>query len=155
MDTLLQSIQALNSSLASPALKIPRGVHTALLEAAVAHIAEQLVEAYAAVKKANDEGRALMARDVKVLQAALTNLISRGALPAKSLSLLYAESWVGALAIGSGDELVRWAKGAPSSYSIKHLTPIVMSVGTLASSMRKKEQQELVAALQDVAMGRG
>ena len=38
---------------------------------AVAHIAEQLVDAYAHAKKVNDEGRALMTRDIKVLQAAL------------------------------------------------------------------------------------
>ena len=43
--------------------------------------AEQLVDAYAHLKKVNDEGRALMQRDVKVLQAALDNLLRRNLLP--------------------------------------------------------------------------
>ena len=57
-------MQQLNSSLTP--LGIPKLAHVAILEMAVAHIAEQLVDAYALAKKCNDEGRALMTRDIKV-----------------------------------------------------------------------------------------
>ena len=67
VDQLLQLVQQLNGSLAG--MSLPVHVHRAVLEEAVHHIAEQLVDAYSHAKKCNDEGRALMVRDVKVLQA--------------------------------------------------------------------------------------
>ena len=105
----------------------------------------------------NDEGRALMVRDVKVLQAALTNLIARGTLPAKQLSLAYAEGWVSALSLPE-KELLVWARQTAHPYTMKQLTPIVMGVGAVASTMgrlrNKKEQQELISALGDIAAER-
>lgn len=96
VDQLLQLIQQLQGSLTSLA-NIPMSVHVVVLEEAVAHIGEQLVDSYAAIKKCSDEGRISMTRDVKVLQAALDNLLRRGSLPASRLSLARAEAYVGAL----------------------------------------------------------
>jgi len=90
-----------------------------------------------------------MVRDVKVFQAALDNLVRRGSLPANDLSLSHAENWVAALTLTSS-QLTAWAYQA-KGYSIKQLTSIVMTVGINAGSMRKKEQQELIALLQDQA----
>ena len=123
-------------------------MHVSVLEEAVAHIAEQLVDAYAHVKKCNDEGRSLMTRDVKVLQAALDNLLRRNVLPPSRLSLSHAEAYVAALALPA-EQLVSWAH-AHRGYSIKHLSAVVMSVGAGASTLKKKEQQEVIAALQDL-----
>jgi len=145
VDTLLQMLQQLNGSLVN--LSLPTAVHVTVLEEAVSHIAQQLVDAYAHVKKCNDEGRALMARDVKVLQAALDNLLRRSMLPQSKLSLSHAEHYVLALALPP-DQLVGWAR-THKGYSIKHLSALVMTVG-LGAALKKKEQQELVAGLQDV-----
>jgi len=147
VDLLLQLVQQLSSSLAG--LSLPAKAHATVLEEAVEGIAEQLVEAYAAAKKVNDEGRALMTRDLKVLQAALDNLTRRGALPAQKLSLSFAESWVSALSLPV-DQLAEWAKGQ-RGYGVKPLAAMVMSVGAHGGALKKKEQQELIAALQETA----
>ena len=74
VDTLVQLVQKLHGNLGD--LQIPKPVHAAVLEGSVESIAEQLVEAYAAIKKTTDEGRALMQRDVKVLATALHTLMT-------------------------------------------------------------------------------
>jgi hypothetical protein len=74
VDTLVQLVQKLHGNLGD--LQIPKPVHAAVLEGSVESIAEQLVEAYAAIKKTTDEGRALMQRDVKVLATAFPTLMT-------------------------------------------------------------------------------
>jgi hypothetical protein len=155
VDLLLQLVQQLNASLVSAGVgTVPVHVHIIVLEEAVRHIGEQLVDAYAACKKASDEGRALMLRDLKVLQAALDNLLRRQLLPTgAALSLKHAETYVTALAMPP-EQLVAWAGGLQQerrlTYSIKHLSAIVVGIGAGAGSLKKKEQQEIVAALQDL-----
>ena len=145
----------MNGSLNTLMDSIPRHVHITLLEEGVGYIAEQLVDAYAHIKKCNDEGRALMARDCKVLQAALDNLLRRNLLPPAKLSLVHADKYVAALSM-SPEALLAWAKenAVNSTYSMRHLTAIVMAVGVAASTgMKKKEQQDLVTGLQQVVSG--
>ena len=92
-----------------------------------------------------------MNRDVKVLQAAIDNLLRRGLLPAEcELSLRHAEAYVHALTL-SADQLPGWARDHHTGYSVRHLTSLVMSVGASSGSLKKKEQQELVATLSDIA----
>jgi len=146
VDQLLQLIQRLHGSLTE--LKLPTHVHTAILEEAVAHIAEQLVEAFSQIKRVNDEGRNLMQRDVKVLQAALDNLLRRNLLPPSTLSLAHAEAYVAALSLPP-DQLLVWAQ-EHRGYSIKHLSAVVMHAGVAASSLKKKEQQEIISGLQEL-----
>ena len=50
-----------------------------------------------------------MCRDVKVLQAALDNLLRRNMLPPSRLSLAYAEAYVVALALAP-EQLLGWAR---------------------------------------------
>jgi len=147
VDTLLQLVQQLNTSLGG--LEVPKAVHATVLEEAVGGIAEQLVDAYAAAKKVNDEGRALMTRDIKVLQAALDNLTRRGALPAQKLSLGYAEAWARALSLPA-EQLGAWAQ-EQRGYSMKHLTALIMTLGVSAAVLKKKEQQELLVLMQETA----
>lgn len=45
----------------------------------------------------NDEGRALMSRDVRILQAAFDNLQRRRLLPTNNLSLAYVDAFIAAL----------------------------------------------------------
>jgi len=90
-----------------------------------------------------------MMRDIKVLQAALDNLVRRGMLPAQKLSLARAEAWVSALSLPP-DQLAGWAK-ENRGYAIKPLTAIVMSLGVGAGSLKKKEQHELITMLQETA----
>eukprot|EP00900_Chrysochromulina_parva_P005119 jgi/Chrpa1/14608/Chrysochromulina_OHIO_Genome00023056-RA len=146
VDTLVQLVQKLHGNLGD--LQIPKPVHAAVLEGSVESIAEQLVEAYAAIKKTTDEGRALMQRDVKVLQAALDNLVRRGALPAQRLSLRHTEEWIGALMLPV-NELPAWAKDK-RGYSTKALTALAMTLGA-GAALKKKEQQELIELLQKTA----
>lgn len=151
VDQLLQLVQQLNASLCGLA-KLPRRVHAAVLEEAVQHISEQLVDAFSTIKKCNDDGRALMLRDVKVLQAALDNLVRREQLPRTAkLSLSHADTYVEALSLPV-EQIVGWAaklsREGNLSYSIKHLSAMVMSVGRSASVLKKKEQQEIVGELQ-------
>ena len=91
-----------------------------------------------------------MMRDVKVLQAALENLQRRGSLPPSKLSLVHAETYVGALQLPA-EQVLEWAM-ANRGFSIRHLTALIMSVGVGAASLKKKEQQEIVSALQDLCM---
>ena len=136
VDMLLQLVQQLNVSITS--LSLPHHVHTALLEEGVGHVARQLVDAYAHIKKANDEGRALMTRDVKVFQAALDNLLRRNLLPASELSLVLVEAYAGVATLPC-DQLLSWVV-EHRGYSIKQMTATVMVVGVGASILKKKEQ---------------
>lgn len=61
----------LNGSLVN--LSLPLAVHICFLEEAVLHLAEQLVDAYSHIKKCNDEGRALMTRDIKARTSVCPN----------------------------------------------------------------------------------
>jgi hypothetical protein len=152
VDQLLQLLQQLSSQIGGLATPLPAAVSVAVLEEATRAMAELLVESYVALKKVSDEGRALMMRDVKVLAAALDNLQRRGMLPAgASLSMAYAESFVHALSLPL-DSLLEWARrqrGLVSHcYSIRHLSAIVTGPGVLATALKKKDQQEALAALQ-------
>ena len=46
-------------------------------------------------------------------------------------------------------QVLAWAH-EHAGYSMKHLTAIVMNVGAGAATLKKKEQQEIIAALQDL-----
>lgn len=81
-------VRACLHTIASACLTLASYVCTHVFVATVAH-----------VRKCNDEGRALMMRDVKVLQAALDNLLRRNLLPSSTLSLSYAQTYVAALCL--------------------------------------------------------
>lgn len=50
---------------------VSQEVHHVVMEGAVRHVCDQLVEGYSQTKKCSDEGRALMSLDVKTLQVIL------------------------------------------------------------------------------------
>ena len=93
---------------------------------------------------------------LKVLQAALDNLLRRQMLPSGArLSLGFADAYVAALSLPP-EQLVPWAaerakeRGGTLGYSMRHLSSVVMGVGVGATSLKKREQQEVVGALQDL-----
>lgn len=53
---------------------MPPEVQHVVMDGAVRHMSEQLVEGYSQTKKCSDEGRALMSLDVKTLQASTAAL---------------------------------------------------------------------------------
>ena len=59
---------------------------------------------------------------------------------------------MGALSLPA-DALVGWAL-EHRGYSLKQLTAIVMAAGAASGSLKKKEQQELISALGDIAAER-
>ena len=85
---------------------------------------------------------------MQVLQAALDNLVRRGALPAQRLSLRHTEEWIGALMLPV-NELPAWAKDT-RGYSTQALTALAMTLGA-GAALKKKEQQELIELLQKTA----
>lgn len=148
VDALLQLIQKLNGYLCIAVPALSELAKCSLLDEATLHIAGQLVDAYAQIKKCNDEGRALMARDIKVLQAALENLQRRGVLPNQKLSLAYAATYVAALHLPA-EQVLGWAH-EHREYSMKHLSALVLTVGACSSQLDKRKQQQLIAALQEL-----
>lgn len=158
VDQLLKQVQQLSVSLANLRQLSPH-VHTIVLEEAVQHIAEELVDAYSVIKKCNDEGRALMLRDVRVLQAALDSLLRRQLLPSTAnLSLGYVDAFVAALSLPI-EQAVLWAteqvQADEPGYSMKHISAIVMGIGQGSDSLKKKEQHEIMGVLQELCLQRG
>jgi len=92
-----------------------------------------LVDGYAGVKKASDEGRAQMSLDVKTLQAALRKL-----LPEMAPSMAHVEDYLRALYLPP-QELLAWARAHPQ-YSVRHRTALVALNG-VSSGLKKREQQ--------------
>lgn len=144
VDLLLQQVQQLNASLSG--LEVPQCVAATILEEAVCYMAVQLVDAYANLKKVNDEGRLHMSRDVRVLQAALDHLQRRRLLPPGPLSLEFVDTYIAALHL-QPEQVLEWAQ-SHREYSIKHLTAVVMTAGVGSALLKKKEQQELLFDLQ-------
>jgi len=111
-----------------------------MLEAVLA-ICEQLVDGYSYTKKCSDEGRALMSLDVKTLQAGLRKL-----LPGQALKMDFVDNYIRAFYLPP-EQLLDWARLHPE-YSVKQLTGLVSVIG-VGAHLKKKEQQELIASLQE------
>ena len=150
VDHLLGLIQQLAASLSSLQPAPPKHVACSVVEEAVAHITHVLLDDFCAVKKMNDEGRATMSRDVKVLQAALDNLQRRGALPSQKVSLAHVDAFVQALHLPS-EQVLAWAQ-QHQDYSMKHLSALVLTLGAGAGTLKKPDQQKLIASLQALAV---
>ncbi|EOD23813.1 hypothetical protein EMIHUDRAFT_239051 [Emiliania huxleyi CCMP1516] len=103
VDQLVQHVQQLAGSLSQ--LGVP--VAATLVGEAIGAICEHLVDGYAGVKKASDEGRAQMSLDVKTLQAALRKL-----LPEMAPSMAHVEDYLRALYLPP-QELLAWARAHP------------------------------------------
>ena len=84
-----------------------------------------------------------------MLQAALDNLLRRGLLPACRPSLALADRYVAALSLPP-EQLLSWAREHRGGYTMRHLSAIVLAGGVGATTLKKKEQQETVAALQEL-----
>jgi len=137
VDQLVQHVQQLAGSLSQ--LGVPVAAYRTLLGEAIGAICEHLVDGYAGVKKASDEGRAQMSLDVKTLQAALRKL-----LPEMAPSMAHVEDYLRALYLPP-QELLAWARAHPQ-YSVRHRTALVALNG-VSSGLKKREQQDLLDSL--------
>ncbi|KAL3916406.1 MAG: hypothetical protein SGPRY_006832 [Prymnesium sp.] len=63
----------------------------------------------------------------------------------------YVENYIRALYLPS-DQILEWAQLHPE-YSVRHLSGLVSLTG-VGATLKKKEQQELLQSLQDLADGR-
>jgi len=137
VDQLVQHVQQLAGSLSQ--LGVPVAAYRTLVGEAIGAICEHLVDGYAGVKKASDEGRAQMSLDVKTLQAALRKL-----LPEMAPSMAHVEDYLRALYLPP-QELLAWARAHPQ-YSVRHRTALVALNG-VSSGLKKREQQDLLDSL--------
>eukprot|EP00026_Physarum_polycephalum_P001093 Phypoly_transcript_01094.p1 GENE.Phypoly_transcript_01094~~Phypoly_transcript_01094.p1 ORF type:complete len:919 (+),score=161.13 Phypoly_transcript_01094:935-3691(+) len=150
VDTLLKEFRDVAKG--TEALEIPPIPKRTLWESLVSNAMEALVEGYSRAKRCNNEGRAVMSLDLKVLLHSLEAIIPASAAPLSSSTRInpshaaYVDNYIKAF-YQPQNELVLFAKNHPE-YTNKQICAILTS--NVNSNLKKKQKQDLLNALEDV-----
>eukprot|EP01060_Flectonema_neradi_P012416 TRINITY_DN19234_c0_g1_i1.p1 TRINITY_DN19234_c0_g1~~TRINITY_DN19234_c0_g1_i1.p1 ORF type:complete len:874 (+),score=148.06 TRINITY_DN19234_c0_g1_i1:37-2622(+) len=124
------------------ASQLPDDVPYRLWTCIVDNVWCSLVEGFSRVKKCSDEGRALMALDVKTIQHALKGLV-----PGNIPSAEPVDEFVRAFYLDT-EGYLDWVRNSHARYTTKQLTSI-LTINTNVIDRKRKEKQEEIRKLED------
>jgi hypothetical protein len=124
--------------------EVPQSVADCLHELAIEKLMASIVEGFSRTKKCSNEGRAIMALDLKVLQGELERITNLRPLP----KVAYVDEYIKAFYL-SEEMAIPWIKQHQTSYTKEQIMQVI-TIGVAANMKNKKQRTEVLALIEEI-----